>query len=93
MRRRDPLYIRWSVNISEEVTFTQVTTASLTAREEKGSIHVRQTQQHVQGPGGSMDHPMEEVKEDQGNGRKDQQEMWLKRWGGEGRIQQTHSPV
>lgn len=31
----------------------------------------------MQGPGGSMDHPMAEVKEDQ-------QEMWLKRWVWEG---------
>ena len=36
---------------------------------------------------------MEEVKEDQRNGRKEQQEVWLKRWGGEGGIQQTYSPI
>ena len=67
-------------------------TASFSAWEEKGRINVRQTEQHVRGPGGSMDHPMEEVK-DQRNGRKEQQEMWLKRWGGEEGIQQIHSPI
>ena len=68
-------------------------TASFAAWEEKGRIHVRPTEQHVRGSGGSMDHPMEEVKEDQRNGRKEQQEVWLKRWGGEGGIQQTYSPI
>lgn len=45
-------------------------------------IHSRQREQHVQGSGGNMDHPVEEVKEDQGNVGKEQQEMWLKRWSG-----------
>lgn len=59
-------------------------------------IHSRQREQHVQGSGGSMDHPVEEVKEDQGNVGKEQQEMWLKRWSGGqagGGEQQAHSPI
>ena len=56
--------------------------ASFLAWEQEGMIHSTQRERHVQGSGGSMDHPVEEVKEDQCNGRKEQQEMWLKSWGG-----------
>lgn len=62
----------------------KVKTASFLAWEEEGMIHSRQREQHVQGPGGSRDHPMEEVKEDQCNGRKERQEMWLRGAGGQG---------
>ena len=68
-------------------------TASFAAWEEKGRTHVRQMEQHVQGPRGSMDHPMEEVKGGQCYGRKEQQEMWLQRSGGEGGIQQSQPNI
>lgn len=55
--------------------------ASFLAWEEEEMSHSRPREEHVQDPGGSMDHPLEEVKEDQQSGRKEQQETWLKRWG------------